>query len=56
MERQKAQIKYNDLVELLKHNYRDIILQDLKDWEIVVVDENGQMLGKFVLASDKKGA
>ena len=56
MERRKAQIKYNDLIELLRHRYRDIILQDLKDWEIVVVDENGQTVGKFVLGSDKEGA
>lgn len=53
METKKAQIKYNDLMDLLKHHYGDIILQELKDWEITVVDENGQILGRFVLEIDK---
>ena len=52
MEQQKAQIKYNDLMDLLKHHYGDIILQELKDWEITVVDENGQTVGKLVLGND----
>jgi hypothetical protein len=54
METKKAQIKYNDLMELLKHNYGDIILEELKDWEITVVDDNtGQIVGKFVPGNDK---
>jgi len=53
METKKAQIKQNDLMDLLKHHYGDIILQELKDWEITVVDENGQILGRFVLEIDK---
>ena len=49
METKKAQIKYNDLMELLKHHYGDIILEELKDWEITVVDNKGQVVGKFIL-------
>jgi hypothetical protein len=52
MERQKAQIKYNDLMDLLKHHYGDIILQELKDWEITVVDDTGRVVGKIVLGED----
>jgi len=52
MEAKKAQIKYNDLMELLKHHYGDIILEQLKDWEITVVDDNGRVVGKFVLGED----
>lgn len=52
MEHRKAQIKYNDLMDLLKHHYGDIVLEQLKDWEITVVDENGQTVGKFVLGND----
>lgn len=52
MKRQKTQIKYNDLMDLLKHRYGDIILEELKDWEITVVDDNGQTVGKFVLGND----
>ena len=52
MEAKKAQIKYNDLIDLLQHHYGDIILQELKDWEITVVDENGQTVGKFVLGEN----
>jgi hypothetical protein len=53
METKKAKIKYNDLMELLKHHYGDVILEELKDWEITVVDENGQTVGKIVLGNDK---
>jgi hypothetical protein len=52
METKKAHIKYNDLMDLLKHHYGDIILEELKDWEITVVDENGQTVGKLVLGKD----
>ena len=52
METKKAKIKYNDLMDLLKHHYVDIILEELKDWEITVVDENGQTVGKLVLDND----
>ena len=52
MEAKKAQIKYNDFMDLLKHHYGDIILQELKNWEITVVDENGRTVGKFVLDKD----
>ena len=52
MEAKKAQIKYNDLMDLLKHHYGDIILEQLKDWEITVVDDNGRVVGKFVLGED----
>lgn len=49
METKKVQIRYNDLIELLKHHYGNIILREIKDWEITVVDENGQSVGKFVI-------
>ena len=52
MEAKKAQIKYNDLMELLKHHYGDIILEQLKDWEITVVDDNGRVVGKIILGED----
>ena len=52
MEAKKAKIKYNDLMDLLKHHYGDIILEQLKDWEITVVDDNGRVVGKFVLGED----
>ena len=52
MEIKKAQIKYNDLIDLLKHHSGDIILEELKDWEITVVDDNGRVVGKFVLGND----
>ena len=48
----KAQITYNELIDLLKHHYGDIILEELKDWEITVVDENGLTVGKLVLGND----
>jgi hypothetical protein len=51
METKKAQIKYNDLMDMLKHHSGDIILGELKDWEITVVDENGKTVGKFVLGN-----
>lgn len=54
MEKKKAQIKYNDLLDLLKHNYGDIILNELKNWEINVVDEIGQTVGKFLLDDKRK--
>ena len=40
-------------MDLLKNCCRDIILEELKQWEITVVDENGQIVGKFVLGNDK---
>jgi len=52
MENKKAQIKYNDLMDLLKKSYGDVILEQLKDWEITVVDDNGRVVGKFVLGED----
>ena len=52
METKKAQIKYNDLMDLLKHHFGDIVLDQLKDWEITVVDDNGRVVGKFVLGED----
>jgi len=52
MEIKKAQIKYNDLMDLLKHHYGDIILDQLKDLEITVVDDNGRVIGKFVFGED----
>ena len=54
MENKKAQIKYSDFIDLLKHQSGDIILGELKDWEITVVDENGQIVGKFVLSDEKR--
>jgi hypothetical protein len=52
MEPKKAQIKYNDLMDMLKHNSGDIILKDFKEWEITVINENGQIIGKFVFEND----
>lgn len=43
------QIKYNILIELLKHHYGNIILEEIKDCEITVVDENGQSVGKLII-------
>jgi len=41
-------------VGLLKHHYGDIILEELKDWEIIVADDNtGRIVGKFVLGKDR---
>jgi len=53
MEIKKVQIQYNDFIELLKHHYGDIILEELKELEITVVDEDGQTLVKFVLENSK---
>jgi len=52
METKKAQIKYNDLMDLLKHHCGNVILGELKGWEITVVDENGRVVGKFVPSND----
>lgn len=39
-------------MDLLKHHFGDIVLDQLKDWEITVVDDNGRVVGKFVLGED----
>lgn len=52
MEEKKAQIKYNDLIDLLKHHSGDTILEQLKDWEITVVDNDGRVVGKFIPSED----
>ena len=52
MKTKKAQIKYNDLMDLLKHHYGDIIIESLKEWEITIVDDNRRVVGKFVLGED----
>ncbi len=39
-------------MDLLKHLYGDIILEELKDWEITVVDDNDRVVGKFILGED----
>ena len=53
METKKVQIKYNDLMDVLKHHCGDIILEELKDWEITVIDDKTrQTVGKFVLGND----
>jgi hypothetical protein len=53
MEHKKLQIKYNDLLELLKHHLGDIILDQLNEWEITVVDDGGHVIGRFVLDNRK---
>jgi len=52
MEVKKVEIKYNDLMDLLKHHFGDIILEELEDWEITVVDDKGQIVGRFVLGNE----
>jgi hypothetical protein len=54
METKKAQIKYNDLIDLINHHSKDVIFTELKDWEITVVDKNGHIVGKFVMGNEKK--
>jgi len=51
MEAEKVEIKYNDLMDLLKKYNKDI-LKIGETTEIIVIDAKGQAVGKFILGND----
>ena len=50
MEAKKVEIKYNDLMDLLK-KYDEDILKIGETTEIIVTDDKGQIVGKFILGN-----
>lgn len=53
MEKRRVSIKYRDLLDLLQNIHGDLILNDLKGYEVVVIDDaEGRVIGRLSLDED----
>ena len=48
MDRKPIPINYKILMDLSKHPLGNCVYQELKNYEIVIVNDDGQVLEKFV--------
>lgn len=52
MANERVIVKYSDLIDLLGNRYGDIILESLRQQEIVIIDDDGNEIGRIVLGDD----